>query len=127
MKNKNIAIALGSVLALIAAVGTTSPVFALSDSERHLVGFRDGAHQALADYGVTSPNPSCPTRDDGSDHTPSYCDGYTSGYRTQWIAIWKYHHPQQQSIDQHSNIRINGDNNRVVVNQQVSNLRVTEP
>jgi hypothetical protein len=75
MKNKNIAIAIGSVLALIAAVRTTSPVFALSDSERHLVGFRDGAHQAIADYGVTSPNPSCPTRDDGSDHTPSYCDG----------------------------------------------------
>jgi hypothetical protein len=118
MKNKNIVIGLSGVLALIAAVETTTPVFA--HTQHYYVGFADGSHTAFRDYGYGY-NPSCPTNDDGSDHTANYCAGYTDGYRAQWHAIYVYHHPQTQSIEQSSNVNIRGNNNRVVVNQQASN------
>lgn len=116
--NSRMIIGLSAVLALVAAVGTTTPVFA--HTQHYYVGFADGSHAAFRDYGYGY-DASCPTRDDGSDHTPNYCAGYTDGYRAQWHAIYVYHHLQTQSIDQSSSVNIKGNNNRIVVNQQANN------
>jgi hypothetical protein len=120
--NRKFVIGMCAVLGLIAAVATTPVAFA--HTQRYYVGFHDGVFAAQEDYvGGHGYDASCPTRDDGSEHTPNYCAGYADGYGRQWIVEYNYyHHPvQRQNIEQASSVNIKGNNNRVVVNQQANN------
>jgi hypothetical protein len=121
-KNKGMVVFMTATLALIAGVATTPAAFA--HTQRYIVGFQDGAHAALNDYGVSPYDESCLTRDDGSSHTSNYCAGYTDGYRAQWVAEYNYYHPVKQqlrqTIEQGSSVSIKGNNNRVAVTQQAN-------
>jgi hypothetical protein len=112
-----------AVLGLIAAVGTTPAAFA--HSQNYWTGHSDGIQQAFDDYrNGNSYDASCPTRDDGSQHTSNYCAGYGDGYSAGWMSAYYNHSPRQQvrqEIGQNSEVNIKGNNNRVVVNQQANN------
>jgi hypothetical protein len=133
MKNKNIAIAISSVLALIAAVGTTSPVFAHTD--KYYKGYSQGQAKASEDYnnaynGRVYYKPFCPTDDAWTQangpHSSNFCAGFIDGYNAQWTSlapVFMQRHWERvnQQTEQSSNVNIKGNNNRVVVNQQASN------
>ncbi len=78
--NKNIILGLSGVLALIAAVGTTTPVFAHTD--KYYVGYSQGQTKATDDYnnyidGHNYYKPFCPTDDAWTQangpHSSNFC------------------------------------------------------
>src|SRR5438105_2310531 len=122
--NTRITIALSSVLALIAAVGTTSPVFAHKDI--YGIGYSQGQTKASDDYNAYAQDyrPFCPVYDDWTaahgPHTSTFCAGFIDGYNAQWSSLGGDSRAKV-STSQDSNVNIKGNNNRVVVNQQVNN------
>jgi len=95
MKNKNIAIALSSVLALIAAVATTAPVFAHTD--KYWIGYSQGKTQARTDYYAYANDyrPWCPVYDAWTaahgPHSSNFCAGFEDGYKAMWHSIVVWH------------------------------------
>jgi hypothetical protein len=89
--NKNIVIALSGVLALIAAVAITTPVFAHTD--KYFIGYSQGKTQARTDYYAYANDyrPFCPVYDAWTSahgpHSSNFCAGFIDGYNAEWNAI----------------------------------------
>lgn len=114
------------LLSAIAATGTSIQAFAHTD--KYYIGYSQGQTQARTDYHAYANDyrPFCPVYDKWTNangpHSSNFCAGFIDGYNTQWNALVVYHNQGiQQRTSQDSNVRINGDNSRVTVNQQVNN------
>jgi hypothetical protein len=129
---KNIVISLCGMVSVIVVVAI--PNYAFAHTHRYWNGYNDGQQMGLEDYndvysGHNYYKPFCPT---DHLHTSNYCAGFIDGYNAQWTSLapgfmsWHWARVSQQfkadqQVDQNSNVSINGDNNRVMENQQASN------
>jgi hypothetical protein len=116
------------LLLLSAIAATSTSIQAFAHTEKYWIGYPQGQAQARTDYFAYAQDyrPFCPVYDSwtaaNGPHSSNFCAGFIDGYNAQWNALASQHNTRvQQSTSQDSNIRVNGDNNRVTVNQQVNN------
>jgi hypothetical protein len=131
-KKKAQVLTVGTMVFLIALIILIPRAFAYGDpahcygySDCYSIGQTRGQTNGYNDYwSYGTYNPYCPSDE---SHSKAYCNGYYQGYYGEWKYLaWhgtrfadKVH--QLQNIGQSSNVRINGDNNRITVNQGASN------
>jgi hypothetical protein len=105
---------------VLAAVDSTHTVFASECHASYNKCYNDGWNAGVNDAMYAWDNnqgydPSCP-----SGHSDIYCSGYSSGYNHWWSSAQNNNENNQQT-EQNANVKINGNNNKVTINQQSSN------
>jgi hypothetical protein len=125
---KRTTISLLPLSCLILLTVIIAPTQAFAHTDKYYIGYSQGQTQARTDYYAYANDyrPFCPVYDAWTaahgSHSSNFCAGFVDGYNAQWNTLSSSHNARvQQSTSQDSNVRINGDGNRVTVSQQVNN------
>ncbi len=99
-------------------------------------GYSQGQAKTTADYyyidkGCKDYKPFCKSNDAWTQshgpHSSNFCTGFVDGYNGKLTSLVPYFMQQHwnrvnnQQTDQNSNVNIKGNNNRVIMNQNVNN------
>jgi hypothetical protein len=120
-----------SLLVLLGATATGTSIQAFAHTDKYYIGYSQGQDKGTSDYylndnGHNDYRPFCPTSDAWTEqngpHSSNFCAGFIDGYKAAWTSLAPDVMQRiQQRTSQDSTVKINRDNNRVTVNQQVNN------
>ncbi len=124
---------------MLGATATGTSIQAFAHTDKYYIGYHvwkynsysQGQDKGTSDYylndnGHNDYRPFCPTSDAWTEqngpHSSNFCAGFIDGYKAAWTSLAPDVMQRiQQRTSQDSTVKINGDNNRVTVNQQVNN------
>jgi hypothetical protein len=103
---------------VLAEIGPTHTVFAPECRASYKCcnnGWNAGVNDAMYAWDNNQGyDPSCP-----SGHSDIYCGGYSSGYNHWWSSAQNNNNVNNKQAEQSANIKINGNNNKVTIDQQM--------